>query len=182
MELFTTLNTFVGYGTLATQLLTVALLVAYIRKQRDIETIVAAWAIPASFIVATLASIASLIYSDYFGVIPCGLCWLQRIFLYPQVVLFAIALYIKDARVYVYSIALSFLGLLVAGYQHYLQMGGTGVLPCPAAGAADCSVRIIFEMGYITFPLAAASIFALLIVLMLFLKRTYERSTAATPR
>lgn len=178
MELFTTLNTFVGWSTLAIQLLTIGLLYAYFIKQRDIETIVAAWAIPASLLIATAATGASLVYSEYFGVIPCGLCWFQRISLYPQVILFAMALYIKDARVYVYSVGLSFFGALVALYQHYLQMGGTGVLPCPAAGASDCSIRIIYEMGYITFPLAAFSVFALLIVLMLFLKRAYERGTA----
>ena len=70
-----------------------------------------------------------------------------------------------------YSIALSILAGSAALYPHYLQMGGTSVLPCPASGAGDCAQRIIFEFGYITLPLMAATLFAFLIVLMLFVRR-----------
>jgi disulfide bond formation protein DsbB len=176
MEYFTTLNTIVGYATLGMQIAAVALLIAYLKKQREIDTIVAAWAIPAALALTILATLMSLVYSEYFGIVPCGLCWLQRGFMYPQVVLFAVAYAFGDARVFRYSIALSVIGAALGLYQHYLQMGGASVLPCPASGATDCAQRIIFEMGYITFPLVGFSVFALLIVLMLFLGRVYYSS------
>ena len=117
--------------------------------------------------------ISSLFYSEILGIAPCGLCWLQRVFLYPQAVLFAIAIWKKSRDVADYSIGLSVLGGAVAVYQHYLQMGGANILPCPAVAtqAADCSVRFLFEFGYITFPLMSFSVFAFLIVLMLFVRR-----------
>ena len=115
----------------------------------------------------------SLFYSEVLGIAPCGLCWLQRVFLYPQALLFAVALWKKERAVVDYSIALSIFGSAVALYQHYLQMGGTSVLPCPAVAtkAADCAQRFLFEFGYITFPMMSLTIFAFLIVLMLFVRR-----------
>ena len=117
--------------------------------------------------------ISSLFYSEILGIAPCGLCWLQRVFLYPQAILFAIAIWKKSREVADYSIALSLFGGAVALYQHYLQMGGANVLPCPAVAtqAADCSVRFLFEFGYITFPLMSLTIFAFLIIVMLFVRR-----------
>ena len=114
----------------------------------------------------------SLFYSEILGVLPCGLCWLQRVFLYPQVLLFAVAIWKSDKSVADYSIAFSIFGGAVALYQHYLQMGGTGIVPCPAvATGADCAQRFLFEFGYVTFPLMSFSIFAFLIILMLFVRR-----------
>ncbi|MCR4281018.1 MAG: hypothetical protein NUV88_01655, partial [Candidatus Kaiserbacteria bacterium] len=56
---------------------------------------------------------------------------------------------------------------------HYLQMGGASLVPCPAAAseAVDCAVRFLYELGYITFPLMSFSVFAFLIIVMLFVRR-----------
>ena len=86
---------------------------------------------------------------------------------------FALALRKRDSNIADYSIALSIAGGAAALYQHYLQMGGTSVLPCPASSseAVDCAVRFVFEFGYITFPMMALTLFAFLIVLMLFVRK-----------
>lgn len=113
----------------------------------------------------------SLFYSEILGVLPCGLCWLQRVFLYPQALLFAVAIWKGDRRVADYSIAFSVVGGVIALYQHYLQMGGTSIAPCPAvATGVDCARRYLFEFGYITFPLMSFTIFALLAIVMLFVR------------
>jgi len=109
-------------------------------------------------------------YSGVLGFEPCPLCWWQRIFLFPQVVLFALALWKRDRGIAYYSIVLSIIGGAIALYHHALQIFGEGTLPCPATGVS-CAQRIIFEFGYVTFPLMAASLFAFIIVLMLFVRR-----------
>lgn len=172
------LNSFVGIGTLALHLLLVLLLGLYVMREETTEELVGAWALPVAFAAAFFGSAMTLVYSEYFGVIPCGLCWFQRVFLYPQVILFAIAQWAKDTTIVLYSIALSVLGMVVSLYQHYLQMGGVSALPCPASGEADCGKRIIFEFGYITFPLAACSLFAFLVILMLFYYRYAQKRLA----
>ncbi|OGG41602.1 hypothetical protein A2837_00195 [Candidatus Kaiserbacteria bacterium RIFCSPHIGHO2_01_FULL_46_22] len=120
----------------------------------------------------------SLLYSEYFGFIPCSLCWLQRIAIYPQAVLSIIAFKSGDKLHFpVYGIALSILGLLVAVYQYIYQMlpreaGGSSVLPCLADGSnADCAVKVIDAFGFVTFPLISAISFAFLIVVYLNLRR-----------
>ncbi len=118
------------------------------------------FAIPLGFFVALAGTFLTLLYSDYFGFIPCGLCWLERIALYPQVVLLGIAWFKKDNAVWKYVLALSLAGLIVALYHHYIQIGGADLIPCPASGNGDCGKRIIYEFGYMTFPLMAATLFA----------------------
>lgn len=171
-----TLNYWLGLGTALLQLLTVAFFALFLLRKKfpDLEGVAAflnkrgLWI---AFLLALGATGLTWYYSDVLGFVPCGWCWIQRIFLWSQAPLFAVALWKRDKSIADYSIALSIFGGASALYQHYLQMGGTSVLPCPASGAGDCAQRIIFEFGYITFPLMAASLFAFLIVLMLFVRR-----------
>lgn len=142
-------------------------------KNRSLENLVTTYGLISAFLVTFCGSTLTLVYSEIFGFVPCGLCWFQRIFLYPQVVLLAVALYTKDKTVTKYGISLSVLGLIVSLYQHYLQMGGVELGACPTAAAgADCAERILFEFGFMTFPLASAAVFAFLITLYLYINKT----------
>jgi len=121
-----------------------------------------------AFLVSLGASVMTLVYSDVWGIAPCGLCWLQRALLYPMPIVLGIALFARDSGVWKYLVGLSVPGAAIALYQHLLQMGAVGALPCPAApGAADCAQRIIFEFGFVTFPLMAVAAFALIAALAL---------------
>ncbi len=172
-----TLNYFAALGAIVLQAATALLFVLYLLRARtavaaETAALLYRWAIPLALFSALLGSALTLYYSEVIGLLPCGLCWLQRAFLYPQVALYALALWTRDRGVAVYGIALSLCGLVLAVYQEYLQLGGSGVLPCPAApGAADCAQRTVFEFGYMTFPLMAATLFCFLIVLMLYARR-----------
>lgn len=138
----------------------------------DVAVFVGKWGLWAGFILTASGTALSLFYSEVLGFAPCGLCWIQRVFLYPQVLLFALAIWKRDRGIAIYSIALSVAGGIVALYQHYLQMGGQSLAPCPAvaAQASDCAQRFLFEFGYMTFPLMTVTLFAFLIVVMLFVR------------
>ncbi len=163
-----TLNYLVGIGTVGIQLFVLLLLGIYFWGKPEAFQIVRIWAMPTALLLTVGATILSLVYSMYFGLQPCPLCWMQRVFLYPQIILLGMALVRRESVIALYSIALSVAGAVVAFYQHLLQMGGSGSLPCQASGTVDCARRFLFEFGYITFPLATFSTFVLLIVLMLF--------------
>ena len=178
-------NYWLSVGTILMQIVGVGFLALYFLRTRfpdlnDIGVLLEKWGMWKAFVLALAGSALTLFYSEILGIAPCGWCWIQRVFLYPQVVLFAVALWkcrtpgVLHVRrdIADYSIALSIFGAAAALYQHYLQMGGTSVIPCPAtaAQAVDCSVRFLFEFGYITFPLMSFSLFAFLIVLMLFVR------------
>lgn len=129
-----------------------------------------------AFLAALAGLIGSLIYSDVIGFPPCILCWYQRIFLYPQVILLGMAYFKKDKNIFDYSIALSVIGGLVALYNQYLQFGGSLFLPCGVdSNAVSCSIRYVFEFGYITIPMMSLTVFALLIVLAFLGKKTEEK-------
>ena len=173
-----TANYLVGLGTLLLQLVGGALLALFFLRKRfrdleDVADFLKKWGLWIGFIISLGATLGSLYYSEVLGVTACGWCWVQRIFLYPQVILFALALRKRDRGIADYSIALSIFGGAVALYQHYLQMGGTSAIPCPATAsqALECNVRFLFEFGYITFPLASFTNFTFLIVLMLFTRQ-----------
>lgn len=178
MSLLFTLNYLFALGGLALLALTVALYVDYFCYRskyylRFIQKFV--WFIIPALTVGSVA--ISLLYSEYFGFIPCSLCWLQRIALYPQA-LFAVMAFKTKESVYfpLYSIALSIFGFVVAVYQYIYQMLPkevltSGVMPCLADGSGDCALKVIDQFGFVTFPLLSAITFAFLIILYLNLRR-----------
>jgi disulfide bond formation protein DsbB len=171
-------NYWFSVGTVAMQIAGVGLLAVYFLQWRypdlkDIAAFMNRWGLWVGFVLTIVATLITLFYSEILGLTPCGWCWIQRVFLYPQILLFALALWKKDRSIADYSIALSIFGGAAALYQHYLQMGGTSVIPCPATSqqAVDCAVRFVFEFNYITFPFMSFTLFAFLIVVMLFVRK-----------
>ena len=121
-------------------------------------------------IIAIASVIGSLGFSEFYYYAPCKLCWIQRIFHYPQVILFAVALYYKDARVWTYSIWLSIIGFIIAGYQVLIQFNPTLAESsfCSIVPAAEsCSDILIQAYGYISIPVMSLTLFAALILLFI---------------
>ncbi len=116
--------------------------------------------------VALTATLGSLFFSEIAGFTPCKLCWFERIFMYPQVVLLGIAMWKKDTKIWIYSLSLSIIGAFISFYHYLLQIG---VLPegsCDAVGrSVSCSKVFTMTFGYITIPLMAGTAFVLLICL-----------------
>lgn len=135
-------------------------------------------AIAISFVVALVAMSGSLFYSEIAGYDPCKLCWFQRIFMYPQVFLLGLALWRREKEGIIdYSIMLSAIGALIAGYHYLLQINITSTAPCSVVGySANCSQRFIMDFGYITIPMIALTAFLLILVLMISRKILAYRS------
>ena len=70
-----------------------------------------------AYIVTFLATAGSLYYSDVAGYTPCKFCWYQRIVMYPQTLMYMIALAIGDTKkIPFYGLGLSLVGALMAFY------------------------------------------------------------------
>lgn len=121
----------------------------------------------------TLGGVATtLLYSEYFGFVPCSLCWLQRIALYAQAIIAVVAFWKNDTAFFPrYGIALSMFGFAVAVYQYIYQLipaeTRAAVMPCLADGTADCGTKVMEVFGFITFPFLSAVIFVFLMTLYL---------------
>ncbi len=171
------LNYLLAIGTLVMQVVTVGFLAAYFLRSkfpvlRDAIEPFEKWGIQVGLLLSIAGVVITLFYSEVLGFEPCFLCWWQRVFLYPQVVLFALASWrqVDVASATLLSIWLSAIGALFALYHHIMQVFPEGALPCSANGPSCAKITFI-EFGYITYPMMALSLFALLIVLMMIVRK-----------
>ncbi len=125
-----------------------------------------------SFLIALSSVVGSLYYSEIVGFEPCKLCWLQRVFIYPQVIILGMALRKEDIRVADYCIALSGIGAVFSAYHQYLQFGGRSLFSC-AINGVSCSQRLTLQFGYVTIPMMMLTGFLLIILFMSVYKRWF---------
>lgn len=120
-----------------------------------------------SFLLALMASVFPLVYSEVVGFLPCYLCWWQRIFMFPLVLFFGIAFWNKDRKIIPYVLPMVFVGFLISIYQNfYYYFGETSSLPCDASGVS-CYQRLVYVFGgYISIPMLALTAFLTLLSLL----------------
>ena len=82
-----------------------------------------------SLLVTAGALCGSLLFSNVLGFDPCVLCWIQRIFIYPQVLLVAMAMYFKEHTITKYLLGLS----------HEVQAISTSAMVGTASGLCQIS-------------------------------------------
>ncbi len=133
-------------------------------------------------VVAAVAMLGSLFFSEIAGWTPCKDCWLQRIVMYPQVVLLAVALWRRDRNVGWYILPLCLIGIVIAT-GHYMQQVQAAMQvvtdpltgapkPCDTTGVSCATTQIKFTFGYITIPMMALTAFILNALGSLFLSRS----------
>lgn len=172
-------NLLFAFGSIVLLAATMLLLYALRFRPSWLSHIREQWVWVLIFVVTIGGVMMSLVYSEIFLFVPCSLCWLQRIALYPQALL-AIMAYRRGDKVHfpVYGIALSAFGMIVATYQYIYQMvpaeTRSGVMPCLADGSADCADKVIDMFGFVTFPFISAVSFAFLIALYQYLRRNSQ--------
>lgn len=163
--------------TVITQIAIVLLILAWIRKQdswaRWFISFTKRHALKLILLFSFTATAGSLYYSEIAGYNPCKLCWYQRIFMYPQVVLALMALRKKTSEIIDYLLAMSVIGGLIALDHYYLQVGGSSIIPCSTVGvSASCSQRFVMTFGYITIPMMALTAFGAMVVIAWNAKRS----------
>jgi disulfide bond formation protein DsbB len=111
-----------------------------------------------AWIVAATATAGSLYFSEVKHFPPCPLCWYQRIFMYPLVVLLAIAILRRETAISVYLLPLVAIGAGFSIYHYQLEW-----FPSQESGfcstAVPCTVRWVWELGYVSLPLLALAAF-----------------------
>lgn len=169
----------VGTLTLLSNILFVVFLITFfsnINFKNSVLSFVNKHVLKLVFLFSMTALVGSLVYSNIAGFPPCELCWIQRIFMYPQALLSFIALLKNDKGIVAYLFPMTILGGLTAFYHSLSNWGfGGSILPCTAVGGA-CSKVYVLTYGYITIPFMALTSFAFLFVLSLvYFKSVNER-------
>jgi disulfide bond formation protein DsbB len=129
------------------------------------------FALPLGFFISLFATIGSLYYQFHLGIQPCELCWFARILIYPQVLIFGMAWYKNDRRVFDYIMMLSLVGIAIGLYHHFLQMGYDLYKPCGAGLFVDCSVPTFVQYGFVTYPLMGVVTLSLTLLIAFSAKR-----------
>src|SRR5690554_217409 len=91
-----------------------------------------------AWIIATIATLGSLYFSEVMGYQPCTLCWYQRILMYPLVIILGIATAKKDLKMTIYVLPITILGICFSSYHYAIEKtewfdsGGNtcGIIPC----------------------------------------------------
>lgn len=107
----------------------------------DRRVTVAAW------LVALIATAGSQFYEHGVGLYPCPLCWYQRVFMYPLVVVLGEAVLYDRRAVHRLVLPLALPGVVVATYHSWLQV--TAGAQCAVGGCATVQFRLA---GVLTIP------------------------------
>ncbi|RJE87523.1 disulfide bond formation protein B [Paenibacillus sp. 1011MAR3C5] len=124
-----------------------------------------------AWLVAVVATLGSLYFSEIKGFIPCELCWYQRILMYPLSLLLGIAAFYDEHSIKKYVLPLSILGMLVSSF-HYMEQkipGFAAIKPCTQG--VPCSAEYINVFGFVTIPFLALIAFTLITVLLIVFRR-----------
>jgi disulfide bond formation protein DsbB len=130
-----------------------------------------------AFVVALVATLGSLYYSEIAHFLPCRLCWYQRILMYPLTIITLVGALKRDEYLPSYVLPLSILGMGVSAY-HYLME--KGVVPASTTCALDvpCNISYVNYFGFVTIALMAFVAFTLITITMLVMRSAYRRDAA----
>ena len=124
-----------------------------------------------AWLVATVATAGSLIYSEVIHFVPCRLCWFQRIAMYPMAIVLLVGALRREMVVKYYALPLALGGALISTW-HYLTQN----FPSLEGGSCDptnpCSSKYVDVFGFVSIPFMAGSGFIVISVLLAFYVRT----------
>ncbi|MCJ8007661.1 disulfide oxidoreductase [Lederbergia wuyishanensis] len=128
-----------------------------------------------AWIVSMVATLGSLYFSEIRLYIPCELCWIQRIFMYPLTIILGIAAFYNDINIKRYILPVSLIGGTISLYHYLVQKvpGFESIKPC--VQGVPCNVQYINWFGFITIPFLALIAFTLISIFMILMFR-HERS------
>jgi len=127
------------------------------------------WLLTFAWIVAIAATAGSLYYSEIRHFMPCELCWYQRIFMYPLVLLLGIAVLKLDPRIRPYALAMAAVGGTIS-LVHYLEQRVPAFHPTACdATPIPCNLQYVNYCGFITIPFMALVAFLLIGIALLLL-------------
>jgi disulfide bond formation protein DsbB len=126
------------------------------------------WAIAG---VSVISIVGSLIYQFVYLAPVCELCWVQRIFFYPIVVVIFVALWYRTKETHITIVILALFGLLISIYHYYYQfqklvLGNALAMPCSSGGILPaCSDSPILIFGFVTIPFMGILMFGSFLLL-----------------
>ncbi|MER1985584.1 MAG: disulfide oxidoreductase [Solibacillus sp.] len=126
------------------------------------------------WVVSLLATLGSLYFSEIRGYEPCELCWYQRIFMYPIVLMTTIAYIQKNARIALTTAVFACIGGAISLYHYGIQKVSFLQDSAPACGRVSCTGYYINWLGFITIPFLALTAFVIIAGVSFYMLKTIK--------
>lgn len=123
------------------------------------------------WVIALVALVGSLFYSEIIGYEPCKLCWIQRIFMYPLVVIYGYALVKRNLEIALPGLLLSGVGMLISTYHYLLQKLPALQESGDFCEGVPCNLQYVNYFGFITIPFLAGMAFIMIFIIHLYIVR-----------
>jgi disulfide bond formation protein DsbB len=143
--------------------------------REQIDAILSGYELWFGAIVAGAATLGSLYLSEAAHLIPCTLCWYQRIAMYPLALILTIAALRREGMIRIYATVIAVVGAVIAAY-HYLIQWFPNLEGTSCTTSVPCTGVWFRVFGFVSIPYMALSAFLLVLVLML-----VQRRNDATP-
>jgi len=127
------------------------------------------------WLVAGVSAMGSLFFSYVMGFAPCVLCWYQRIFLFPLVIILAVGLFPFDKNVVKYALPLAIAGWLTALYHNLLYAGIIPESIQPCSQGVSCTEEYIELFGFLSIPMLSLLSFSTITALLIILSRRISK-------
>ncbi|MDO8269155.1 MAG: disulfide oxidoreductase [Candidatus Levybacteria bacterium] len=108
----------------------------------------------------------SLYFSDIMKLVPCVLCWYQRVMLYPLVVIIPIGILKNDKNIPFYVLPFSVIGMIIALYHNLLYYGVIPEAIAPCTFGVSCTTKLIELFGFVTIPMMSLIAFSVITISM----------------
>lgn len=166
-------NNFFAFLTLVALAGSVGLLVYRMVKGPEVAALLGNNALWLAWVVALVATVGSLMYSELFHFVPCRLCWFQRIAMYPLSLILLVGAVRREAVARFYALPIALIGLAISIYHNLVQL-----YPGLEGGSCDplnpCSARTIEMLGFMDLPFMAGAGFIVIAVLLAFYTKAKE--------
>jgi len=123
------------------------------------------------WLLVSVSALGSLFFSYVMEFAPCVLCWYQRIFLFPLVLILAIGLFPFDKKVVKYALPLAIAGWLTAAYHNLLYAGIIPESIQPCSKGVSCTEEYINLFGFLSIPILSLLSFSTIVTLLIILYR-----------
>jgi len=132
------------------------------------RTLDAEWALVfACWLVACASMLGALFLSEIMGVAPCVLCWYQRIFMFPLVLILPAGLLPFDRKVVRYSLPLAVVGWCIALFHVLLVAGYIPESIKPCTKGISCTENQIVWFEFLKIPHLSLLAFSIVVVLLI---------------
>ena len=120
----------------------------------------------AAWLLALASTAAALFLGEVMGMVPCRLCWYQRIAMFPLAILLGMAAWSGDRRGALSALPLAAVGSVLALFHTVLAAGGVPAWWMPCEAGVPCTGQRLDFLGGIPLPWLSLAAFLLILGLL----------------